>query len=494
MTIALAAVGAALATLRRHAARPLARAAGARIREERADGGCPRARGADGRDGPRADRHDRADAASRASARACSGSSPGRSTWTRCLTRVLEAAGAVEGVDAALMTVAAPPGGEPIVLSLGLSEDGGRTPGGARAAGRTRGARDLDVLRVRQRRGGPRGEAIRSGVAVPLPGETAPARPARPSSRARLDHDVRRGSKSPELEELALRAGPAIENARRFREARQLADLDALTGLHNRRLLPRDAGPRGLPRAPLRPQSRADHLRPRRLQGDQRPHRAPLGRRRARRGGGADPGRRPLGRHRVQRRRRRVRGHPPRVAARRRGPALRTAADGAVVEAGRAGGPADDVRRHGRAAAGRRRDRVLPAGRPCAVRREGSRQGPGRRREPGQPQPPANMPPGPDPGPAARRADRTRRRASPDNERQATRGSPPSIAYVSRSLLLAVERGVDLGDFLGLDRVARRAVAGVAAVRLRLAAEVDPELLQRQAFAVAGADLLERAQ
>jgi diguanylate cyclase (GGDEF)-like protein len=37
------------------------------------------------------------------------------------------------------------------------------------------------------------------------------------------------------LEELAERAAPAIENARRFREARQLADLDALTGLHNRR-------------------------------------------------------------------------------------------------------------------------------------------------------------------------------------------------------------------------------------------------------------------
>jgi diguanylate cyclase (GGDEF)-like protein len=34
---------------------------------------------------------------------------------------------------------------------------------------------------------------------------------------------------------LTLRAGPAIENARKFREARQLADLDALTGLHNRR-------------------------------------------------------------------------------------------------------------------------------------------------------------------------------------------------------------------------------------------------------------------
>jgi GAF domain-containing protein len=38
-----------------------------------------------------------------------------------------------------------------------------------------------------------------------------------------------------ELEALAQRAAPAIENARRFREARQLADLHALTGLHNRR-------------------------------------------------------------------------------------------------------------------------------------------------------------------------------------------------------------------------------------------------------------------
>jgi diguanylate cyclase (GGDEF)-like protein len=37
------------------------------------------------------------------------------------------------------------------------------------------------------------------------------------------------------LEELAERVAPAIENARRFREARQLADLDSLTGLHNRR-------------------------------------------------------------------------------------------------------------------------------------------------------------------------------------------------------------------------------------------------------------------
>jgi diguanylate cyclase (GGDEF)-like protein len=43
------------------------------------------------------------------------------------------------------------------------------------------------------------------------------------------DDDLRR------LEELAERVAPAIENARRFRQARRLADIDALTGLHNRR-------------------------------------------------------------------------------------------------------------------------------------------------------------------------------------------------------------------------------------------------------------------
>ena len=38
-----------------------------------------------------------------------------------------------------------------------------------------------------------------------------------------------------QVEDLARNAGPAIENAYRFREARQLADLDGLTNLHNRR-------------------------------------------------------------------------------------------------------------------------------------------------------------------------------------------------------------------------------------------------------------------
>jgi diguanylate cyclase (GGDEF)-like protein len=74
---------------------------------------------------------------------------------------------------------------------------------------------------------------IHAGLAVPLPGETSTLGYltvfTRSKGHAYSDDDVRR------LETLALRAGPAIENARTFREARQLADLDALTGLHNRR-------------------------------------------------------------------------------------------------------------------------------------------------------------------------------------------------------------------------------------------------------------------
>src|SRR5256885_7108421 len=76
-------------------------------------------------------------------------------------------------------------------------------------------------------------DLVHSGLAVPVPGEAASigflAVYSRSSDHRFAEEEIR------QLEELAQRAGPAIENARRFREARQLADLDALTGLHNRR-------------------------------------------------------------------------------------------------------------------------------------------------------------------------------------------------------------------------------------------------------------------
>jgi diguanylate cyclase (GGDEF)-like protein len=79
----------------------------------------------------------------------------------------------------------------------------------------------------------PASAAITAGAAVPIHGELAPIGLlsvfARGPAHGFGESQVR------DLETLAARAGPAIENARRFREARHLADVDALTGLHNRR-------------------------------------------------------------------------------------------------------------------------------------------------------------------------------------------------------------------------------------------------------------------
>ena len=77
------------------------------------------------------------------------------------------------------------------------------------------------------------GEPLRRGLAVPL--RHAGERIGYLAVYSRAEGEPLGGGAVRELEELALRAGPAIDNARSFREARQLADLDALTNLHNRR-------------------------------------------------------------------------------------------------------------------------------------------------------------------------------------------------------------------------------------------------------------------
>jgi diguanylate cyclase (GGDEF)-like protein len=150
------------------------------------------------------------------------------------LTRVLEAAGAIDGVDAALVTLTPQPGGQPIVATLGLSAEEAER----QAVLGPPDGREARTISMSYEYGGAQedasdGEAIRSGVAVPLPGETTPL--GLMTIFTRSSDLTFKEEQVAELEELALRAGPAIENARRFREARQLADLDALTGLHNRR-------------------------------------------------------------------------------------------------------------------------------------------------------------------------------------------------------------------------------------------------------------------
>jgi diguanylate cyclase (GGDEF)-like protein len=152
------------------------------------------------------------------------------------LSRTLEAAGALEDADAALVMLPDPQGGKPLVATLGLSvEEAERHAITGPPDGRL--ARSITMSYTypeleRESASGSEG-VIHAGLAVPLPGDTSALGYLTVFTRRKgheySEDDVR------QLETLALRAGPAIENARRFREARQLADLDALTGLHNRR-------------------------------------------------------------------------------------------------------------------------------------------------------------------------------------------------------------------------------------------------------------------
>jgi diguanylate cyclase (GGDEF)-like protein len=146
------------------------------------------------------------------------------------LSRTLEAGGAVPGVDAALVSISTN-GEKPIVATLGLSAEEAQRqvvsgpPDGHEARAISLVYQYPPTLEA--------ADVVHSGLAVPVPGEAEPVGFLIVYSRSpdhRFAEDEIR-----ELEELAARAGPAIENARRFREARLLADLDALTGLHNRR-------------------------------------------------------------------------------------------------------------------------------------------------------------------------------------------------------------------------------------------------------------------
>jgi diguanylate cyclase (GGDEF)-like protein len=151
------------------------------------------------------------------------------------LERALEAAGAIPGVDASLIAVlGGAANGRPLVVTLGLSRDEAEREGTVSGPPDGREVRSIaisyryDALQLRED-----GGLIHTGLAIPLVSDGSTLGQLAVFTRAR---DRRFGDQElDELEELAHRAGPAIANARRFREARQQADLDALTGLHNRR-------------------------------------------------------------------------------------------------------------------------------------------------------------------------------------------------------------------------------------------------------------------
>jgi diguanylate cyclase (GGDEF)-like protein len=124
--------------------------------------------------------------------------------------------------------------GEPLVATFGMSADeAARQPvSGPSSTTSARAVRTAYTYTPEEARQGD--DLIRGGVSVPLrddENETIGTLAIFWRGREKEIPDAELAR----LEELALQAGPAIENARRYRQARQLADLDGLTSLHNRR-------------------------------------------------------------------------------------------------------------------------------------------------------------------------------------------------------------------------------------------------------------------
>jgi diguanylate cyclase (GGDEF)-like protein len=147
------------------------------------------------------------------------------------LARTLEAATALPGSHAALIRLEAADGA-PVVAAHGLPvEEASQQTIAGPPDGRRPRAVELGYRYAEDAADGT--SLVRGGLAVPLEQDGTQLGYltvyTRDAGRRYDDEDVRR------LEDLAERASPALENARRFREVRQLADLDALTGLHNRR-------------------------------------------------------------------------------------------------------------------------------------------------------------------------------------------------------------------------------------------------------------------
>jgi diguanylate cyclase (GGDEF)-like protein len=160
----------------------------------------------------------------------------GELAWTiemeEVMRRTLDAAAQLEGVDAALIT-ALDPQGQPITRGAGLSDE------------------EMAQLALDQRTGSGRVQSLTISYAPTPPPITNEPAPVAISLQVPIEARARRiGVISvfsrdelrpfPEdtqrsLEDLASRAGPALDNARRYLEARRLADLDARTGLHNAR-------------------------------------------------------------------------------------------------------------------------------------------------------------------------------------------------------------------------------------------------------------------
>jgi diguanylate cyclase (GGDEF)-like protein len=145
--------------------------------------------------------------------------------------RTLEAAAAISGVEAAFLEASAPDG-ERLQATHGMHDE--EAMKAAIVVPENDNLRAVEVTyRYRIDDVDESAPVVRSGVVFPMRAEGSAIGSlsafTRSSARQLSDTEI------DELERLAFRAAPALENARRYAEARALADLDALTSVHNRR-------------------------------------------------------------------------------------------------------------------------------------------------------------------------------------------------------------------------------------------------------------------
>jgi GAF domain-containing protein len=151
------------------------------------------------------------------------------------LERTLSAAVSTDGIDAA-MAVVRQTEETPIVVTFGMTaEEAARQPVSSSPSGGARAVRiSYRYDAVGAPTPAPGGRLIRGGVALPLREEHV-GTIGTLAVFWRGDDRVPGDGEIGQLEALARTSAPAIRNAQEFREARQLADVDALTGVHNRR-------------------------------------------------------------------------------------------------------------------------------------------------------------------------------------------------------------------------------------------------------------------
>jgi diguanylate cyclase (GGDEF)-like protein len=147
------------------------------------------------------------------------------------VARTLDVAVALPGVDAVVLD-AEGLNGEPIHVMRGVTADEAerarlQTPPNTNV-------RAMEVVyRYRLDEADKRSSFLRAGLVVPLQAQAGPIGTLTAFSRAASQRFPDETVAA--LERLAWRAGPALDNAQRFVEARLLADTDSLTGLQNQR-------------------------------------------------------------------------------------------------------------------------------------------------------------------------------------------------------------------------------------------------------------------